>query len=192
MYCMDNVTSVILLIDCDRLLHLSQLWSSTPCQPPLSSNCLFVWNLKFHRTLTPVVPSTLGDLSHWDGGTSKRYVVHMYTIPATWLCLSLFTVPACIMYPATKRRTVFGVPLHCLKLGLPVVDLYLYGSGVYGLFLYWHDHMLFIVIVPGQCTCHFTIFGAIGQALNLGQSMHAETITWSDPQCYPQPTLEYE
>lgn len=37
-------------------------------------------------------------------------------MPFTWLCLSIYVVPACILYPATMYWTVSGIFLHSLHL----------------------------------------------------------------------------
>ena len=67
----------------------------------LASSCLSVWNLKSHRTLALVFSTTFSGVYHQDLGTSNPHWVQMflYTIPATWLCLSIDAVPASILHP---------------------------------------------------------------------------------------------
>lgn len=87
--------------------------------------CLELENLQRLRSVV---------LNHQDPETSGPYAAQtfLYTIPATWLCFSVYTVPTCILHLSTWM--VFGTSLHSLQLGSC-----LYGSGALGLFLCFND-----------------------------------------------------
>lgn len=90
------------------------------------------WSLTGLQCLSHLAP--FDGVSHHKLGNSSLYAAQMfvYTVPATWLCLSVFVVPVCIIYLATVCRTVSGAPLHSLQFGSCwlLVDFCLCGFGV--------------------------------------------------------------
>lgn len=65
-------------------------------------------------------------VSHQHLGASSPYATQMffYTIPATWWCLSVYAVLACILHPVYLSWIVSRAPLHlwswCLGRLLPL------------------------------------------------------------------------
>lgn len=87
------------------------LWSST--------RGLGVWNPMSHWTLALLFSTTLCvvSLEGLKTFSPHRAQMFLYTIPATWLCLSVYIVRACTLHPATMLQILSRATSHSLKLG---------------------------------------------------------------------------
>lgn len=120
--------------------HSASLRMTSPNAPITTQNssaftcsrCSF-WNLKSHRILALLFSATFGDVSQWDLGTSNSCSTQkfLYTILATWLCLSVY------YYVLDYLRDISAQPAPCIPTA--VVDPWLYGFGALGVILCFHD-----------------------------------------------------
>lgn len=77
------------------------------------------------------------------GWVSLETQMFQYTIPATCLCLSVYTAPAYILHPATVCWTASGAPLPTLQLGSylccgPLLPLWIWCFGTAHV-LWWSE-----------------------------------------------------
>lgn len=68
----------------------------------LASRCPSFWNSKSHRTFGLLFWTTFSGVSHQELGRSNPHVaqIFLHTTIATWLSLSVYVVPTCILRPA--------------------------------------------------------------------------------------------
>lgn len=66
----------------------------------LVDTCLPIWIWKSHRILALLFSSTFCGISHLNLGVFSPYTVQMflYIMLITWLCCSMYVVPACNLY----------------------------------------------------------------------------------------------
>ncbi|TWW56342.1 Plexin-A1 [Takifugu flavidus] len=102
---------LLLLGIATSIITVFRCLSTTTMSGWLATTILSVWIWKSHRILACLFSSTFGGVSHLDPGTSSPYSVQMflYTMPATWLCCSMYALPANILHPAVILPLRFWV-----------------------------------------------------------------------------------
>ena len=96
--------------------HISSSCSFNPWYVAVSRYCHICYYclLLLFRNVALLFSTNFCGVPHRDLGNSDPYWVQMflYTIPATWSCLSIYAVPACILHPASICWTVSGASLQ--------------------------------------------------------------------------------
>lgn len=115
----------------NRFILLLLLYFCVSVSGCFTSSCSSVWNLKSYSCSQP--PLMMSPIRTW------RLLVHMRrrccctSIPATWLCLSVYVVPACILNCATVLDHLQPTLAQSAAwVMLAVFDSCLYGSGPCG------------------------------------------------------------